>query len=166
MVANVSRVLQLPGLKVFASKVKPGSALLDRVCETYLNVRHQFDPFVFPQAFKPDPEWPDPVTHNSDQYQHIRPSHLVLKNYKDVHDLDHYLRNPRVHVPIFRGLFGSDLYPEEEFKKACEKFDSGVLNENTNAMREKLQGLLPAESDSWGALIPVLFNLFKKGSAP
>lgn len=164
MIANVSRVVQLPGLKVFSSKVSPGSALLDRACQIYLNVRHQWDPFTIPQPFIPDPGWPDAITFNSKQYQHIRPSHLRLKQYRDVHDLEHYLMNPRVHVPIFRGIFGDGMFPDPEFTRACEKFDAGVVDQNTNDIRNELDKVLPAASDSWQKLLAMIFRLYAKGS--
>lgn len=164
MIANVSRVLQLPDLKVFGSKVCPGSALLDRVCQIYLNVRHQWDPFTIPQPFIPDPGWPDAVTFNSSQYQHIRPSHLRLKKYMDVHDLAHYLMNPRVHVPIFRGIFGDSVIPPPEHTRACETFDAGVVDANTNDIRDELDKLLPAAADQWPKLLALVFKLVAKGA--
>jgi hypothetical protein len=164
MVANVSRVTQLPDLKVFNSKVCPGSALLDRACQIYLNVRHQWDPFTIPQPFIPDAGWPDVVTFHSSQYQHIRPSHLRLKKYMDVHDLDHYLINPRVHVPIFRGIFGDGVIPDAELALACEKFDAGVVVANTNDIRDELDKLLPAAADQWPKLLMLIFKLFAKGA--
>lgn len=166
MVANVSRVLQLPAAKVFSTKVAPGSALLGRLCETYLNIRHQWDPFTIPQPFLPDPGWPDVPTFHSNRYQHIQPSHLDLQTYMQVHDLGHYLRSPRVHVPIFRGIFGDDMIPEDEFAKACDRFDSGVLDANTNAIRNELDRLLPAGSDGWSMLLRLAFKMIEKGEAP
>jgi hypothetical protein len=164
MVANVSRVLQLPGLKVYESKVCPGSALVGRVCQTYLNIRHQWDPFTIPQPFKPDPGWPDAATFNSTQYQHIQPSHLLLQKYMEVHDLDHYLKNPRVHVPIFRSIFGEGIIPQSEFETACHRFDSAVVGNNVNDIRDELDKLLPAGSDSWPTVVRLLFKLFDKGT--
>jgi hypothetical protein len=164
MVANISRVLQLPGLKVYSSKVCPGSALVGRVCQTYLNIRHQWDPFTIPQPFKPDPGWPDAVAFNSTQYQHIQPSHLLLQKYMEVHDLDHYLKNPRVHVPIFRSIFGDGIIPPREFEAACHRFDSAVVGNNVNEIRDQLDKLLPAGSDSWPTVVRLLFKLFDKGN--
>ena len=163
MIANVSRVLQLPDLKVYSSRVAPGSPLLGRVCQTYLNVRHQWDPFTVPQPFKPDPGWPDSLIFDSRQYQHICPSHLIIEKYSEVHALDHYLRNPRVHVPLFRAIFGEDEIPDNEYCQAVRQFDSGVIDENTNAIRNVLDSLLPASSSQWPTLLSTGFKLFGKG---
>jgi hypothetical protein len=163
MIANVSRVLQLPDLKVYSSKVAPGSPMLGRVCQTYLNVRHQWDPFTFPQPFIPDPGWPDAVTFDSRQYQHICPSHLLLEQFSDVHALDHYLRNPRVHVPLFRAMFGEGQIADDEYRQAIAKFDSGAVNQDTNAIRNVLDSLLPAPSAQWPTLLSTVFTLVGKG---
>lgn len=159
MVANVSRVLQLPAVKVFSSKVMPGPAMLDRACDTYLNVRHLFDPFTFPQPFEPDNSWPTPGTTKPNQYQQIRPSHLVIDKLRNVHDLDHYLANPRVHVPIFRGIVGASSIPAAEFDKACADFDAEQAKTNVDAIRDALQDLIPNKNTPWTQLLKTLFDL-------
>jgi hypothetical protein len=159
MVANVSRVLQLPAMKVFQSKVMPGPPQLGRACETYLNCRHLFDPFMFPQPFEPDSSWPTPNTFEPNQYQHIRPSHLVINQLRNVHDLEHYLANPRVHVPIFRGVIGDSSIPEPEFQKACADFDAKQAQTNVDAIRDALQGLIPNKNTGWKQLLKTLFDL-------
>ena len=159
MVANVSRVLQLPALKVFSSKVMPGASDDGRVCDTYLNVRHLFDPFMFPQPFEPDNTWPPPGTFVPSQYQHIRPSHLDVEKLTNVHDLDHYLENPRVHVPIFRAIFGGDTIPDEELAAACAKFDQDIVNHELDTVRHALEGLIPAKTEEWPMILKSLFDL-------
>lgn len=160
MAANVSRVLQLPGLKAFGSEVKPGPPLARRLCGTYLNVRHKFDPFTVPQPFDPDPSWPDVQISHSPQYQHIRPAHLLIDKLRDVHDLEHYLRNPRVHVPLFRAVLAPELIPEAEFTEACKEFDSAVVTDNINALRNQLDALQPSASDEWVVFIELIKKLF------
>jgi hypothetical protein len=159
MVANVSRVLQLPAVKVFTSKVMPGPAGLGRACDTYLNVRHLFDPFMFPQPFEPDSSWPTPGTFKPAQYQHIRPNHLGIAQLRNVHDLDHYLKNPRVHVPIFRGIVGASTIPAAEFDKACADFDAEQAQTNVDAIRDALQALIPNKNAEWTQLLKTIFEL-------
>ncbi|TYT24953.1 hypothetical protein FZO89_00900 [Luteimonas viscosa] len=160
MVANVSRVLQRPGAKVFESNVRPGRASTGALCSTYLNVRHRWDPFAYPQPFAPD-LWPTPGTFAHSAYQHLQPAHLHFDTDKlfKVHDLDHYARNPRVHVPLFRALFGSALIPESEFLEAKSSFDSSIVSDNIEATRSKLASLLPAESGNWRTLLTLIQRL-------
>jgi hypothetical protein len=81
-----------------------------------------------------------------------------------VHDLDHYLKNPRVHVPIFRSIFGEGIILQPELETACHRFDSAVVGDNVNDIRDELDKLLPAGSDSWPTVVRLLFKLFDKGS--
>jgi hypothetical protein len=159
MVANVSRVLQLPTIKVFESKVMPGAAKFGRACDTYLNCRHLFDPFTFPQPFEPDSSWPTPGTFKASQYQHVRPSHLVINQLRNVHDLEHYLANPRVHVPIFRGIVGDSSIPPAEFDKACADFDDEQSKTNVDVIRDALQNMIPNKNEDWKRLLKTLFDL-------
>ncbi len=160
MIANVSRVLQRPGAKVFETGVRPGQASTGALCSTYLNARHRWDPFVYPQPFAPD-LWPTPGTFANNAYQHLQPAHLHFE--KDelfkVHDLDHYVRNPRVHVPLFRALFGSALIPENEFLDAKSSFDSSVVSGSIEATRSKLESMLPAQSTNWQILLTLIKRL-------
>jgi len=159
MVANVSRVLQLPTVKVFSSKVMPGPALQDRACDTYLNARHVFDPFMYPQPFEPDHTWPTPDTFDPTQYQHIRPTNIALDRLIDVHDLENYLQNPRVHVPIFRGIVGSASISADEFAAACSKFDQKIASNEIDSIRDALEKKLPAKNTDWPTLLQSLFDL-------
>ena len=79
-------------------------------------------------------------------------------------DLAHYLINPRVHVPIFRGIFGDGVIPDPEFARACKKFDAGVVDQNTNDIRDELDKLLPAAADQWPKLLTLVFKLVAKGA--
>lgn len=157
MVANVSRVLQRPGAKVLESLVKPGPLSADRLCGFYLNVRHRLDPFVYPKPFQPD-LWPDASTFATSAYQHIQPSHIhfdpdeVFK----VHDFDHYLKNPRVHVPLFRSIFGVSTIPDSEFETVRQKFDAVVISKNLELARSRLEAKLSAPSGGWQQVIEIV----------
>jgi hypothetical protein len=159
MVANVSRVLQLPAVKVFSSLVVPGPATLGRVCDTYLNVRHLFDPFTFPQPFEPDHTWPPPDTFAAFQYQDIRPSNIDIKKLTDVHNLENYLMNPRVHVPIFRGILGANAIPEPEFTDVCTAFDKKIAQAELDAIRHALEQTIPLKTSDWPQILQTVFDL-------
>jgi hypothetical protein len=160
MVANVSRILQQGDSKVYESRVQPGSISAERLCGYYLNCRHKLDPFCSPRPFNPD-NWPDPPTFNSDAYQHSQPGHLeelsesgVMK----VHDFAHYLKNPRVHVPLYRSLFGRSRIPDSEFQQAKAQFDAAIWAPHLDAVRKELEHILPAA----GAGMDEFVALFSK----
>jgi hypothetical protein len=157
MVANVSRVLQRPGAKVYETSVRPGRSTAGALCAYYLNVRHKLDPFVYPMPFNPD-LWPECGTYASNAYQHLQPAHIHFEKSEilKVHDLDHYFKNPRVHVPLFRALFGNALIPDAEYLQAKTMFDSKIASGNIDAARSKLEGMLPAPATDWKTLISLI----------
>ena len=161
MVANVSRVLQRPGAKVLESRVQPGPASAGRLCGFYLNVRHRFDPFVYPKPFQPD-SWPDASTYATLAYQHIQPAHIHFEPDElfKVHDLDHYLKNPRVHVPLFRAIFGTSMIPDPEFEEVRQQFDVAAGSSNVQLARSRLEAMLPASSGNWVSIINSIKRLF------
>jgi hypothetical protein len=157
MVANVSRVLERDGARVQSSVVRPGSPNSGCVCRYYLNIRHTLDPFTIPRAFDYAP-WPDPVTFNTKRYQHIRPSHIKFTkdDLMDVHNFDHYLENPRVHVPFFRALMADSMISDEEFLQANAEFDAEQHVDNINIVRAALEPKLPKPNASWTTIIDLL----------
>ncbi len=159
MVANVSRILERPGAKVFESRVRPGASNTGRTCGYYLNVRHKLDPFTYPRPFERDP-WPDATTFMTDRYQHIRPGHVQFNKTElmKVHDFEHYLKNPRVHVPLLRAILGNVLISDDEFRDAKAGFDADQLDSAIDQVRSALESKLPAPGSNWGVFV----ELFKK----
>ncbi len=103
MIANTSRLLQTEP-KAYNSIVKPGPNLDGGSYSfKYLNFRHELDPVPFPRMF-------DPVGWGSD-YQPIVVQHCW--NW-DIHGFEHYLDNPRVHIPILRALIGPLAVTDQE----------------------------------------------------
>jgi hypothetical protein len=104
MVANVSRFLEArvkvdPHLhredfKVYRSVLNPGDA--GSIVDRYWSYAHELDPFTRPRHFHPG-NW-------TVGYQRIVPERT--NEVMAVHDFDHYLANPRVHIPLLREISG------------------------------------------------------------
>ncbi|MBI1380319.1 MAG: hypothetical protein GC161_04445 [Planctomycetaceae bacterium] len=104
MVANVSRFLEarikvdphlhLEDFKVYRSVLNPGDpgAIVDR----YWSYTHELDPFTRPRHFHPG-NW-------TKGYHRIVAERT--NRVEAVHDFDHYLANPRVHIPLLREITG------------------------------------------------------------
>jgi hypothetical protein len=114
MVANTSRLLQSQDkeMKVaYESIVRPGP-IEDRnsYCATYWNVRHEADPVPFPKIFEPV------------GWKYYTP--IVIHHYyeKNIHNLSHYLVNPRVHIPFFNKMVNRKAVPPEEEIQAVDQF--------------------------------------------
>ena len=118
MVANVSRLLQSQDgdtAPVYKSVVRPGvNADPASYCQRFLNFRHEADPFAFPRMF-------DPVDFPADRFRNVLVRHYWKAN---IHDVSHYLLNPRVHIPILRALTkeGAVTLEEEKFAVNPDNF--------------------------------------------
>ena len=154
MLANVSRLLQLPGMstKVYKTRVRPG--FLPALCRTYINARHVYDPFVWYKPFHPDPHIFTRNHPNPDEvYKHLRPSAITHVN---THAATHYLANPEVHVPIFQALDGKYSINETKIKKARQQYNDSTLSDNLDDLRDALEQLQSAPLQGFKGLINVI----------
>ena len=131
MVANVSRVLQT-FRKVGASEVRPGSGC----CAIYYEYRHKLDPFTKVKPFDPtdNGEW---VTHSAWRrgYRLYEPTGVTDAN---VHALSHYLKNPEVHLPLFRQVFRFRPLANER-NQARQAYEQQTLQHKAIAVREAFE---------------------------
>lgn len=98
MVANVCQ-LPITESAPYTSVVKPGP---QGICDYFITCRHVLDPIASFEKFNPAPHWP---TLNSAEFRNIVINKVERAN---VHDLDHYLADPKLYIPLFWQLF----YPE------------------------------------------------------
>jgi hypothetical protein len=120
MVANVSRLLEWD-IDVFLSRTRPGNPdEPDAACRAYLNAHNIFDPFTRPKPFTPAAHWPSLGVRALGLYHDAEIS--AIEDSKKVHDLDHYLRNPRVHGPLFNQLVGQTVLDQATIDDAHARY--------------------------------------------
>jgi hypothetical protein len=156
MIANTSRLLQTEP-KAYNSIVKPGPNLDSQsYCYNYLNFLHELDPVPFPRMF-------DPVGWGS-AFQSI-----LVRHYRDweIHGFEHYLDNPRIHIPILRVLTSPWAVNSHEEVVAvdCYKQFGGKL-ENVQGARDFMSDLENtkrelAEEPSISDLIKGMINFYQ-----
>jgi hypothetical protein len=175
MIANVSRVLESSGYvdedgnnlnfhwDAYRSVVQPNAKITKGVCSRFLNVRHTWDPVPLPKQFKPAADWPDAATRASaGAFLDIQIDEIEdIEKLADIHDLGHYLRNPRVHIPLFRSLLPiKGLIPPEEEKK---KVDAHVASTPLAKVKQKIEDLkkfrLSDEEDDWQKILKAIHGL-------
>jgi hypothetical protein len=131
-VANTSLVMESPfdldpnlpsdAYRALSSNVCPSTLKSrDAVCRNYVNVRHELDPVTWPRMF--DPISLDPNDWKAPDYLQILESRFL--DITHVHDLEHYFASPRVHVQVFRRIFGNTVGGE----------DLGSADETTQALK-------------------------------
>jgi hypothetical protein len=128
MISNVSRVLQASP-KAYDSIVKPGP-IGDKksYCAQYYNFRHELDLPARIKSFSPV-EWAG--------YEFIAVSHY---RDHDIHDVSHYLDNPRVHIPILRSLTSYYAISEKEARDTVDGYHKfgGAISEQDSDVQKAL----------------------------
>lgn len=143
MVSNVSKLLELNRNPAYLSPVKPGPAgEPTSYCCFYRSYGHKLDPIAQIGAFRPP--WA-----NSSRYEALEPTRV--RKLKEVHDLEHYLAQPIVYVPMLETMFGK-LPP-----------DSGALDrvpQGFEAPNELTKNELREEAEKFGT-DPSLFQTMR-----
>ena len=123
MLANVSRVLE-SDIDVYTSIVAPGAPAAPRFAvRRYMNACHEWDPFPAPAPFKPASNWPAPEVRADGLFTDVSISDIEELN---VHSVEHYLHNPRVHGPMFNVIFDSQILGAGDIDKAYEKYRAAL----------------------------------------
>ncbi len=127
-IANVSKILELDDYPVYCSRVRPGSVdNQESYCQHFFNYHNTLDPFTLPRPFRPP--WP-PDTFHDKQVSHLHGA--------NPHSIEHYLLNPKVHVPLLRSIVGvyEAVTPKEE-EYAYKAFKNVDLSEEVKTRIEQ-----------------------------
>jgi len=152
MVANVSRVLQLPIMKVFESNIRPGMQKNGAV-RRYLNVCNTYDPFCHVKPFLPNKNphpdnWAQNFNFQNGAFVARKPEHIA--SLKAVHSLEGYFENPIVCEGLFRCL---EVDAKIVKPGALEKFHQEYLLETPPGQLQLIRQRLEraqADRDIWG----------------
>lgn len=152
-VANVSRLLQ-ESIDVYESLVRPSTNKAIGIFQYFLNAKHIYDPFIKPKPFAPASTWLDTATREitPSRFQSIELNEVLEKN---VHALEHYLQNPKVHISLFRALYGaSSKISSEEEEAAIVTFGQKAAAVKLDAVKAELLKL----SESVGVDVDAFLN--------
>ncbi len=119
MVSNTSRLLHTTEVGPYGSMVRPfNPGTRQGVCASFYNIDHRWDPISKVRPFRLADAWGG---HTVDATQ-VEVEHVYQAN---VHALDHYLLNPRVHGAIFGHLaesFDFDAWDEADARVESDTF--------------------------------------------
>lgn len=158
MISNVSRLLEEKSVDVYKSVVRPGLESTDGMCRYFVNAIHDWDPIPRPREFRPVDDWPNLETRNEKRFVPVRINAFQSPN---IHGLDHYLSNPRVHVALFRGLLQDpNLIPKAEEDKASAVYEASTPFGKFKELQNALKRFQIAETASWQQIIRAFKGLF------
>jgi hypothetical protein len=152
MLSNVTGLIH-PSTSPYHSIVRPGSTSdVGAYTQNYFNVNHKFDPISIAGSFKMPKAWR--LLGGFD----ISIDH-VFGDPLDIHDAAHYVRNPRVHLPLLafyvNGYSPSrDLAQIGAFERTCRE----IL---TEAAKGKLEQFSKGEKGDVGKLLKLLVEFRK-----
>jgi hypothetical protein len=165
MVANVSRVLENRALfgeagDVYRSIVRPTLDKEKGACDYYVNVRHQWDPIPMPQRFNPADDWPDIESRLGKRYRYIPISAFASA---DIHGLEHYFGDPRVHIALFRLLNFPEFITQKEEEEAILEYERNTPLGKFEARRKQLEALFLGEHEKdWAKIVWAFFNAVRQ----
>jgi len=149
MVANTSRVLE-SFVPVNKSVVKPGPG---GCTAKYYEYRHSLDPITWPKPFNPTDNggWISNDSWFFKRYQLIRPT-SITSEHGNTHSIGHYIFDPKVHLKIFKKIFG--LAPtKKQISEGHENFIDQTLARVANDLEESLGRLRTIDIESIKGLL-------------
>jgi hypothetical protein len=150
MIANVSRVLETDS-DVYLSRTRPGNPNdPDAACKYYLNAHHQWDPITQPKAFRPATQWPSLGVRAMNLYVDVEISEIEKLN---VHDFNHYLRNPLVHIPIFNCMLDNEVIDQHTLDVAHGQFAAHTPLSQFGQFVTKLKPFQLGEEEEWMEIV-------------
>jgi len=149
MIANVSRVLETDA-DVYKSLVRPSLDPFAGACQIYLSASHEFDPIVVPKAFRPTDDWPSIQARLEGRVQLVR---INAIEQKDVHALDHYFKNPQVHVRILRALTWPDAISDAVLAQRSAAYEQSTPLSKFDGLLKQLKKINLGENSSWKEII-------------
>ena len=145
MVSNTSRLLHTTDKGPYESLVRPyRSVASPGACASFYNIDHRWDPVSKVKPFRLADAWGGDA---SDATQ-IEVEHVYQVN---IHALDHYLMNPKVHAAIFghlAGSFGPDDWDEAEERVTSGTFKRWGPDFDLEAKKQELRNKLQAKVDA------------------
>jgi hypothetical protein len=149
MIANVGRLLETDA-DVYESLVRPSLDPFGGCCQIFLNARHDFDPFTMPKAFAPTDDWPSLAARQQGRVQLVRINAIEQKN---VHALEHYLKNPQLHVAVLRALTWPEAISDAVLKERSAAYELSTPLSKFDGLLKQLKKVKLGENSSWKEVI-------------
>jgi hypothetical protein len=149
MVANTSRVLE-SFVNVSRSLVKPGGGGCTRFYREY---RHALDPITWAKSFNPTDNggWISNDSWYLNRYRLARPTSLT-NEHGNVHSIQHYLENPKVHLEIFSKVLDIKL-TKEQIQEGHYNYIDSSLEGKANDLEETVSDLKKLDLENVQGLI-------------
>lgn len=151
MLSNVSALIH-PSTSPYHSIVRPGSSHdMGAYTQNYFNVNHKFDPvsiaggFEMPDGWKLMGGFDTKVDH-------------IYKDPASIHDAAHYVRNPRVHLPLL-AFYVNAYAPTQADAEQIRVFERDCRRALTAQMKTKAERFAEGKVGDFGKLLELIGTL-------
>ncbi len=143
-ISNTSFVLSRDRNQHYKTIVYPSKFPNRGVCRKMLCMSHKLDLICELIPFEPEEDWP-----NSRDCKYLEKILISKIKQKDIHCINHYFENPKVHVPFFNALFSNAKIPAEEAEKTWNQYLTETPDSDFKNLRTKLEALQSSTRQSW-----------------
>jgi hypothetical protein len=147
MVANTSFTLSRDRDNHYTGWVRPSLVAGQGCCTRWINVNHKLDPVGRFKKFdfRKNPAWLDPAVEGRRWHRDILLSRISSKN---IHSINHYFRDPALHIPFFELAVGAK-FTEADLSKATDEFIEKTPEGKFKTLKGFLDRLDPSEATSF-----------------
>lgn len=140
MVANCGFALSRERKSFYSGVVRPSITAGEGCCTTWINVGHRLDPVARFMPFDPhsEPKWLDPFIAAKGWYSNITLNSISSRN---IHSLNHYFRDPELHIRFLNLAFDFDYIDDQKLKDAINTFQQSTFQGQLKSLKVKLEQL-------------------------
>lgn len=153
-VANTSYMLSRDRDAHYDGNVRPSLTAGDGCCYTWINVNHKLDPVgrFQPFDYRANPRWLDPKIDGRGWHKDIVTNRLSSKS---VHSINHYFRDPALHIPFFELVFDAE-FTDKERGDAVDKFIAATPEGRFKGLKAQLDLLDVSNKQSFKDFVVAL----------
>jgi hypothetical protein len=154
MVANTSYSLSRDRDNHYIGYVRPSLAAGEGCCYSWINVNHELDPVgrFQPFNYRKDPKWLDPRIETRGWHRDIPISRVSSKS---IHSINHYFRDPKLHIPYLELVFDAQ-FSDDEITKAVDEFEDRTPEGKFKGLVSQLKLLDVSNAESFKDLFVAL----------
>jgi hypothetical protein len=145
LVANTSYTLTRDRATHYQGWMRPSLTVGRGCCTRWISANHELDPVGRFMPFDPPASWLDPDVELQHGYADLLLTALSSKN---VHSINHYFRDPRLHVPFFKLLVSAPL-TDAEIGQAVKDFAATTVEGQAKTLVSALKQLDPSKATSF-----------------
>ncbi len=151
--SNTARLLWNRRADIYSPAIGPSVTDHKGMCNHFMNLRHELDPFCSVRPFHPPPpRWfSEPSTAGRVYTDVLLPAADIQE--PNIHAMSHYLSHPLVHVPMLRRLANVDsVISDRQAGKALEEWRAArLLGDESQSWQDRLRQFIVAETQDFGS---------------